>query len=298
VRRTCLAAIALLAVACATYTSKMEHSRDLYYEGRYAEALSGLDRLIADSSGRDRSLLLLERGKVNLALDRYDSAIVDLQAAETKFLDIEATMSVAEIFKNILVNPTMSEYQPEAYEKIMISSYLLLAYWLEGDREGAFVERNRLVGRLKQYTDDLSEEDRASLDVPFARYLAALMYEVEAKTMRGSSTMRSAPSARRPCRRSWSPTFPSSSFSRKRVALRSGSQPRYEATCRRTAARLWAFSTFRGARSLGCSPWPDWRISSSTVPGFSSPLRSRSASSSLDTSVSAGSSSTGWRRGR
>jgi tetratricopeptide (TPR) repeat protein len=179
VRRTCLAAIALLAVACATYTSKMEHSRDLYYEGRYAEALSGLDRLIADSSGRDRSLLLLERGKVNLALDRYDSAIVDLQAAETKFLDIEATMSVAEIFKNILVNPTMSEYQPEAYEKIMISSYLLLAYWLEGDREGAFVERNRLVGRLKQYTDDLSEEDRASLDVPFARYLAALMYEVE-----------------------------------------------------------------------------------------------------------------------
>jgi len=63
----------------------------------------------------------------------------------------------------------------------MIGSYLLLAYWLKGDRDGAFVERNRLVGRLKQYTDGLSEKDRAILDVPFARYLAAVLYEIEGR---------------------------------------------------------------------------------------------------------------------
>ena len=180
-RKACLTSVVLLAVACATYTAKMELSRDLYYTGRYEEALTGLDKLVKDASGRDHYLFLLERGKVNLALGRYDSVIVDLQAAEGKFLDIEATRSASEIFKNLLINPTMSEYQPEAHEKIMISSYLLLAYWLKGDREGAFVERNRLVGRLKQYTDGLSEGDRAALDVPFARYLAALMYEVEGR---------------------------------------------------------------------------------------------------------------------
>ena len=75
----------------------------------------------------------------------------------------------------------MGEYESEPHEKIMISSYLLLAYWLKGDSEGAFVERNRLVGRLKQYTDGLSEKDRAALDVPFARYLAAVMYEIEGR---------------------------------------------------------------------------------------------------------------------
>jgi tetratricopeptide (TPR) repeat protein len=180
-RKACSAALLLLAVACATYTSRMELSRDLYYNARYDEALANLDKLVSDASDRDHYLLLLERGKVNLAAGRYDSAIVDLQAAERRFLDIEATTSVAGAFKSMLLNPTMGEYESEAHEKIMISSYLLLAYWLKGDSEDAFVERNRLVGRLEQYTDGLSEKDRAALDVPFARYLAAVMYEIEGR---------------------------------------------------------------------------------------------------------------------
>lgn len=180
-RKAWCAAFLLFAVACATYTSRMELSRDLYHEGRYVDALGGLDKLVEDASGKDHFLLLLERGKVNLAAGRYDSAIVDLQEAERRFLEIEATASVSEAIKSMLVNPTMGEYQPGPHEKIMISSYLLLAYWLKGDREGAFVERNRLVGRLKQHTEGLSEEDRAALDVPFARYLAAVMYEIEGR---------------------------------------------------------------------------------------------------------------------
>ncbi|HVO76753.1 MAG TPA: hypothetical protein VMT60_02090, partial [Candidatus Bathyarchaeia archaeon] len=180
-RKACLATIVLLAVGCATYTSRMELSRDLYYDGRYGDALANLDKLVKDAAERDHYLLLLERGKVDLAAGAYDSAIVDLQKAERRFLEIEATVSVADLFKNMLVNPSMGEYQPEPHEKIMISSYLLLAYWLKGDREGAFVERNRLVERLKQYTGGLSDADRAALDVPFAHYLAAVLYEIEGR---------------------------------------------------------------------------------------------------------------------
>lgn len=180
-RKACLAAFLLLAVACATYTSRMELSRDLYYGARYGEALADLDKLVKDAPDRDYYLLLLERGKVNLAAGRYDSAIVDLQAAERRFDDIEATISVAGAFKSMLVNPTMGEYESAPHEKIMIGSYLLLAYWLKEDREGAFVERNRLVGKLKQYTDGLSDKDLEALDVPFARYLAAVLYEVEGR---------------------------------------------------------------------------------------------------------------------
>ena len=180
-RKAFLATIALLAVACATYTSRMELSRDLYDGGRYAEALTNLDKLVKDAAERDYYLFLLERGKVELAAGAYDSAIVDLQKAERRFLEIEATVSVADLFKNMLVNPSMGEYQSEPHEKIMISSYLLLAYWFKGDREGAFVERNRLVERLKQYTSQLSDQDRAALDVPFAHYLAAVLYEIEGR---------------------------------------------------------------------------------------------------------------------
>jgi uncharacterized protein len=180
-RKAFCAALLLFAVACATYTATLEHSRDLYYDASYDAALSSLDKLVAESSDRDHYLLLLERGKVHLAAGNYDSAIVDLQAAERRFLEIESTISVAGAIQSVIVNPTMGEYESEPHEKIMISSYLLLAYWLAGDREGAFVERNRLVGRLEQHVNGLSDEDRARFDVPFARYLAAVMYEIEGR---------------------------------------------------------------------------------------------------------------------
>jgi hypothetical protein len=178
--RIALCAVVLLAAAgCATYTSRMQASRDLYYDGRYDAALTGLTKLVDGASDRDVSLLLVERGKANFAAGRYDSAIVDLQRAERRFLEIEKTISPAESFKSLVLNPTMGEYQPDAHEKIMINAYLCLAYWMKGDPAGAFVERNRLVERLGRYLGDLSEEDRAALEVPFARYLAAVMYEIE-----------------------------------------------------------------------------------------------------------------------
>jgi hypothetical protein len=180
-KKALCAGLLLLVVACTTYTSRMELSRDLYYDARYDEALGTLDKLVKEAPDRDHYLLLLERGKVSLAAGRYDSAIVDLQEAERRLLEIEGTISVGGGIKSLLVNPSMGEYESAPYEKIMISSYLLLAYWFKGDREGAFVERNRLVDRLDRYTDALSEKERLVLDVPFARYLAAVMYEIEGR---------------------------------------------------------------------------------------------------------------------
>jgi hypothetical protein len=76
----------------------------------------------------------------------------------------------------------MGEFQPEPHEKILINTYLLLAYWLKGDREGAFVERNRTVVRLEQYLDGFEGEKLDKFDVPFARYVVALLYEVQGRT--------------------------------------------------------------------------------------------------------------------
>lgn len=173
------AVIALLVIGCATYTSKMQHSREAFYDGHYEEALEDLSKLLAEAKGSDHYLYRLERGRIRLATGQYDSAIVDLQAAEERFSDIEGTISLSEEFTGILINPTMGEYEPDNHEKILINSYLLLAYWLRGDREGAIVERNRIVGKLGTYINTLEEKDRDDFDIPFSRYLAALLYEVQ-----------------------------------------------------------------------------------------------------------------------
>ncbi|MBN1165300.1 MAG: hypothetical protein JXB45_12020 [Candidatus Krumholzibacteriota bacterium] len=172
-------AVLLLTAGCSTYTSRMEVSRDLYYEGQYQEALLSVNKLVKDASDNDIYLYLLERGKIRLAYGDYDSAIVDLQEAERRFHEIEKTYSVGEFMKSSLISAEKIEYQPESHEKILINAYLLLAYWLEGDVEGSYVERNRVNNRLQQYTDQLSQADWEKLDVPFARYLVALLYEME-----------------------------------------------------------------------------------------------------------------------
>ncbi len=178
-KRILIAALLFIVSGCATYTSKMQESRDDFFDGRYDEALIGLDELIGEAKGNDLFLYRLERGRVNLAAGNFDSAIVDLQAAEERFADIEGTVSIPEMISSTLLHPGKGEYQPENHEKILISSYLLLAYWMRGDREGAFVERNRIVGKLGMYVNGLTEEDREKLDIPFARYLAGLLYEAQ-----------------------------------------------------------------------------------------------------------------------
>ena len=173
-----LIACALLLVAalgCATYTGRMTATRDFYYRGEYDEALAALDGLVEEAGDNDRALYLLERGKVNLAAGRYDSAIVDLQAAEARFRDIEGTISVSGQLKSYALHAGFDDYQAEEHEKILINAYLMLAYWLQGDLEGAYVERNRTITRLNQFLDGVPLEERRRLEVPFA----ALLYETE-----------------------------------------------------------------------------------------------------------------------
>jgi hypothetical protein len=180
-KRLTLVIALVVVVGCATYTAKMQQSRNLYYDRQYEEALEKLHDLTDEAAGRDQYLFLLERGKVNLAIGEYDSAIVDLQAAERRFLEIEGTSSIGDWIKSALVNPGMGEFQPEPHEKILINAYLLLAYWLKGDREGAFVERNRTIVRLEQYLEGFTGEKQEKFEVPFARYLNALLYEVQGR---------------------------------------------------------------------------------------------------------------------
>ncbi len=62
-----------------------------------------------------------------------------------------------------------------------MNTYLLLSYLGAGDLEGAYVERNRVIRRLSEYVGHVEPGDDPPLDVPFARYVTAVMYENEGK---------------------------------------------------------------------------------------------------------------------
>ncbi|PKL41676.1 MAG: hypothetical protein CVV42_21185, partial [Candidatus Riflebacteria bacterium HGW-Riflebacteria-2] len=87
--------------------------------------------------------------------------------------------SLTEGFGSILTDDTAQEYEAEMHEKIMISPYLVLAYLGKGDFAGAIVERNRTINKINQYIE--VKEERSYLENPFARLLAAILYEMENK---------------------------------------------------------------------------------------------------------------------
>jgi len=182
-KKSAITALVVLAAAagCTTYTARMSDTGVLYYDGEYGRAIDELDELTRSSSNEDRYLYLLERGKVRLAAGMYDSAIVDMQAAERRFDEIEGTASVVEMLSTSIVSDASREYKPEPHEKILLNTYLLLSYLEAGDIEGAYVERNRVIMRLGQYLGTAVAESDSLLDVPFARYVAAVLYENEGK---------------------------------------------------------------------------------------------------------------------
>jgi len=168
------------------YTLEYEPMVASLMKGDLNSALTHADTIYkrsqtAKGPKQNKNLALLERGKTALAAGKYDQCIADLQEAEKRFLTIEGTISLTEGFGSILTDDTAMEYEAEMHEKLMISPYLILAYIGKGDFDGARVERNRTITKINQYIQEKPEE-RAYLENPFARYLTALMYEMEDKT--------------------------------------------------------------------------------------------------------------------
>ena len=167
------------------YTLEYETMVSSLTKGAFDSAFTQADTLYQKSqktggAKQNKYLSLLERGKVALAASKFDQSIADLQEAEKRFLTIEGTISLTEGFGSILTDDTAIEYEAEMYEKLMISPYLVLAYLIKGDFNGAIVERNRTITKINQYIQEKPEE-REYLENPFARYLTAIMYEMEDK---------------------------------------------------------------------------------------------------------------------
>lgn len=178
--------VVLFQFSCSAIQSKPygEVSKDFledYLNQDFSGALSKANEFVNFSQNQqkqDYHLSLLERGKVALAGGDYVTAIRDLQKAEKFFLDIEGRISISEESGALFTNETGKQYQAEPYEILQINPYLALAYFLNGDFQGARVERNRSMNKIHYY---IEQSGKTYLENPFSRYLSALIYEWENK---------------------------------------------------------------------------------------------------------------------
>jgi hypothetical protein len=160
------------------YTATRTKMRNAWKRGEFNSAKTLSEHWVnyaKKKRPKDYYINLLEKGKVALACDDYEGAIKALQKAEKRFVNIEGQVSLGEEIGSLFSDDLNKEYEAENYEKLLIPSYLLLAYWQKGDFNGARVESKRVLQKINQYIE--SSTKHKYLESPFNRLLTALVFE-------------------------------------------------------------------------------------------------------------------------
>ncbi len=167
-RRTIpVAASAALMVGCAT--ARLNDARSQFYRGNPAQAAQTLDQ--APTTGKDRVLVLMERGMSRQAAGEYEASVRDfIQASDD--LENMTAIQVSKDTTSLVVNDTVQDFRGAPYERTMLHVFAALSHLGMGNFENAAVEARRIIQSLTpeakgDYPDDA-----------FSRYMAGFCLQM------------------------------------------------------------------------------------------------------------------------
>lgn len=161
--------------SCATYYQRIQNYHADLAGGNFSKANNDLDKIRLLRSGRNRILYLMEKGKTLHLMQQYDSSNYYLNEADLLIED--SRRNAKDILASQLLNPMLTNYQPEDFEVFMLNYYKALNYCYLGDTEAALVEVRRItIQSNKQQDKYIGKEERYSGDA-FAMMLQGIIYE-------------------------------------------------------------------------------------------------------------------------
>jgi len=169
-------AIVTLAVqlaACGGYTKGMQQYSSELQSNNYAEAYKKLDNIGSLQNSRNNFIYLAEKGKVARLLGWYDTSNYYLNQADNLLED--TYKKLGETIGSNLVNPMVTTYLAQDYERFMLHYYKALNYIQLQDKDAAVVEARRITLQA----DRLTEKNMRATDGPgaFAYTLQGIIYE-------------------------------------------------------------------------------------------------------------------------
>jgi len=166
----------VLGTSCATYQGQVAGPRNLLKSGQYTEALAKFKEL-ADKDDRDQLVHMMDYAMALQIAGQYqESARAFLRA--DKLVDLNDYHSVTNVVGATLGGEEMVQYKGESYEKFLINTMNALNYVMLGEYDDAMVEARRINDKLSKMKMDGREPYELS---PFARYLAAMLWEAQRK---------------------------------------------------------------------------------------------------------------------
>ena len=168
-----LAGLVLLSGCAGDYVARTRHLRTAYERESYDLALTELDAVAKQGSGKDTLLVLLDRGMVLHAAGRWRDSIQVLAEADRLASELDV-VSVSEEAGTLLTNERERAYRGEDFERLMISVLQALNYAQLGQDEEALVEVRRVNERLQKMIVD---ERKPYEQLAIARYIGGVLYE-------------------------------------------------------------------------------------------------------------------------
>ncbi len=166
----------VLLVGCATYQSKVFHTRELIESGQIQAATQELV-LLADKPGDDQLIYVLDYATLmQYAGDLKQSNEYFFKAL--KLIDEFDYQSISRVAGSMLFNEEMVQYKGDTFEKIFVNAYLALNFLEMNNLDSALVETRRINQKYQQYR----QEDKKNFEMnPFATYLSAMIWEADGK---------------------------------------------------------------------------------------------------------------------
>ncbi len=158
--------------ACSTYPFETQNAQNAFYSGDYDKAAQLLEKNAKEDS-KDQLLYLYDRGMALHLAGKYRESEKMLLAAD-KMGEIKDYTSISAEIASVLINENIKQYKGEDFEKVITNAFLAIDYVLDGQFEDALVECRRVNEKLYKYK---FEAKRNYEQNPFARYLAALIWE-------------------------------------------------------------------------------------------------------------------------
>ncbi len=168
-----LASAVLLTGCAGDYVARTGGLRSAYESEAYDRALRELSVVAREGSKKDRLLVLLDRGMVLHAAERWRDSLQVLAEADRLSAELDS-ISVSEEAGALVTNERERAYQGEDFEKLMISVLQALNYAQLGQDEESLVEVRRVNERLEKMIVD---EKKPYEQLAIARYIGGVLYE-------------------------------------------------------------------------------------------------------------------------
>jgi hypothetical protein len=161
--------------SCKTYTEQNGNVRNAMKTNNIAKAIEDIDKSDIANQERNYALFRMEKGMLLYLDNKYDDSIKLWLQADQKLDDLYTT-SISNTTASMIVNDSMTDYEGEAHERILLPIFSSIAFYSNNNVNNAQVMIRRTYDIINHLSFSQQGKNTLKYD-SFSHYFSAFVYE-------------------------------------------------------------------------------------------------------------------------